>query len=127
MRIAFSARPYREPAELTGGCHASARYRGHGADNFVMGQTLALAGIIAGTVVVIGIVVIVARSVGSKDPGQSVVRSWFALTLVGLVLSALKFRGRQWCGKGLATTEGFNREKRLICGGYPRPTVSTAR
>jgi hypothetical protein len=51
------------------------------------GQTLALVGIIAGTVVVIGIVVIVARSVGSKDPGQSVVRSWLALTLVvGLVL-----------------------------------------
>lgn len=51
------------------------------------GQTLAIIGIIAGVIVVIGVVVIIARSVGGKDPEQSVVRSWLALTLVaGLVL-----------------------------------------
>jgi hypothetical protein len=51
------------------------------------GQALAVLGIVAATVVVIGIVVIIARSVGGKDPEQSVVRSWLALTLVaGLVL-----------------------------------------
>lgn len=51
------------------------------------GQALALVGIIAGAIVVIGIVVIIARSTGGKDPEQSVVRSWLALILVaGLVL-----------------------------------------
>ena len=47
-------------------------------------QTLAVLGIIAITVLLIGLLVIFARS---KDPTQSVVRSWIALTLVaGLVL-----------------------------------------
>jgi hypothetical protein len=51
------------------------------------GQVLTLVGIIAGTIVVIGVVVIIARSTGGKDPEQSVVRSWLALILVaGLVL-----------------------------------------
>jgi hypothetical protein len=51
------------------------------------GQALAVVGIVAGAIVVIGFVVILARSVGGKDPEQSVVRSWIALTLVaGLVL-----------------------------------------
>ncbi len=47
------------------------------------GQALAVVGIAAGLVVVIGIVVIIGRSTGGKDPEQSVVRSWIALTLVG--------------------------------------------
>src|SRR6266516_3437160 len=51
------------------------------------GQALAVVGIIAAVIVAIGIVVIIARSAGGKDPEQSVVRSWIALTLVaGLVL-----------------------------------------
>ncbi len=51
-------------------------------------QTLAVLGIIAITVLLIGLLVIFARSrVESNDPTQSVVRSWIALTLVaGLVL-----------------------------------------
>src|SRR5712664_2244639 len=50
-------------------------------------QALALVGIVAGAIVAVGLVVILARSVGGKDPEQSVVRSWIALTLVaGLVL-----------------------------------------
>jgi hypothetical protein len=51
-------------------------------------ETLAVLGIVAVTVLLIGFLVIVARSrVGGKDPAQSVVRSWIALTLVaGLVL-----------------------------------------
>jgi hypothetical protein len=51
------------------------------------GQSLAIVGIVAGTIVIIGFVVILGRSVGGKDPEQSTVRSWIALTLVaGLVL-----------------------------------------
>ena len=51
-------------------------------------QTLSVVGVIAATVVLIGILVIIARrSVSGKDPTQSVVRSWIALALVaGLVL-----------------------------------------
>ena len=51
------------------------------------GEALAVVGIVAGAIVVIGFVVILARRVGGKDPEQSVVRSWIALILVaGLVL-----------------------------------------
>ena len=51
-------------------------------------QTLAILGVIAGAILLIGVLVIVARwGVGGKDPVQSVVRSWIALALVtGLVL-----------------------------------------
>jgi hypothetical protein len=51
-------------------------------------QTLAVLGIIAVTILLIGVLVIVARSKpAGSDPSQSVVRSWIALTLVaGLVL-----------------------------------------
>jgi PASTA domain len=51
-------------------------------------QTLAVISVIAGALLLIGVLVIVARrSLGGKDPSQSVVRSWLALILVaGLVL-----------------------------------------
>jgi hypothetical protein len=51
-------------------------------------QTLAVLGIVAATVLLIGLLVILARSrVAGNDPTQSVVRSWIALALVaGLVL-----------------------------------------
>jgi PASTA domain len=53
-------------------------------------QTLAVISVIAGVLLLIGVLVIVARrSLGGKDPSQSIVRSWLALTLVaGLVLFA---------------------------------------
>lgn len=51
------------------------------------GEALAIVGIVAGAIVVIGLVVILARNTGGKDPEQSMVRSWIALILVaGLVL-----------------------------------------
>ena len=51
-------------------------------------QTVAVLGITAATILLIGLLVILARSqVAGKDPNQSVVRSWIALALVaGLLL-----------------------------------------
>jgi hypothetical protein len=50
-------------------------------------QTLAILGIIAVTVLLIGLLVILARStIAGKDPAQSVVRSWIALSLVAALV-----------------------------------------